>query len=133
MIKSRLNIALLFLLVFGVFFNSAKAQEGQVTVNQSEDIDELLKLKKDINRSEQLFKIQIYSGSFSGVENAKTNFTKHFPGWAISTEFETPNYKIWVGNFKTRLEADRALLRVKKKFSSAFIFKPKKDKKLHKK
>ena len=42
--------------------------------------------------------------------------------------FETPNYKIWIGNFKTRLEADRALLLIKKKFYSAFVFKPKKEK-----
>ena len=42
--------------------------------------------------------------------------------------YETPNYKIWVGNFKTRLEADRALQRIKRAFNSAFIFKPKKGK-----
>jgi hypothetical protein len=42
--------------------------------------------------------------------------------------YETPNYKIWVGNFRTRLEADRALVKVKSKFPTAFIFKPKKDK-----
>ena len=37
------------------------------------------------------------------------------------------NYKIWVGNFKTRLEADRALVKIKRKFSNAFYFKPKTD------
>jgi hypothetical protein len=42
-------------------------------------------------------------------------------------EFETPNYKIWIGNFNTRLEADRALVKVKRKFAYAFYFKPKKD------
>ena len=41
--------------------------------------------------------------------------------------FNTPNYKIWVGNFRDRLEADRALLRIKKSYMNAFIFKPKKD------
>ena len=43
-------------------------------------------------------------------------------------KFETPNYKVWVGNFETRLEADRALRRIKRKFANAFIFKPKKEK-----
>ena len=43
-------------------------------------------------------------------------------------EFETPNYKIWVGNFRNKLEADRTLLKVQKEFPNAFVFKPKKDK-----
>ena len=128
MIKSRIKIVVCFLLISGLYITSSYAQEGTVTVNQSEEIDELLRLKKEINRTEKLFKIQIYSGNRGGAEKARSEFLQSFSEWKISTEFETPNYKIWVGNFKTRLEADRALLRVKKKFRSAFIFKPKKDK-----
>ena len=44
-------------------------------------------------------------------------------------KFETPNYKIWIGKFKTRMEAERALVKIKRKFETAFIFKPKKKKK----
>jgi hypothetical protein len=39
--------------------------------------------------------------------------------------YETPNYKIWIGNFRSRLEADKALIKIKKKYINAFIFKPK--------
>jgi len=105
-----------------------QAQQGVVVVNQDEQIDALLKLKKDINRRNKNFKIQIYNGSRAGAENARLKFLNSYSGWSLSMEYETPNYKIWVGNFNTRLEADRALLRVKKKFSNAFIFKPKKNK-----
>jgi len=49
---------------------------------------------------------------------------KKDPQYRSSLEYETPNYKIWVGNFRSRLEADRALVKVKRKFTSAFIFKP---------
>ncbi len=103
------------------------AQEGMVTVNQDPQIDALLKLKKDVNRRAKNFKIQIYNGRRVGAENARNNFMNYYSGWRVTMEYETPNYKIWVGNFETQLEADRALLRVKKKFSNAFIFKPKKD------
>ena len=105
-----------------------QGQQGVVVVNQDEQIDALLKLKKDINRRERNYKIQIYNGSRTGAENARNKFLTSYSGWSLSMEYETPNYKIWVGNFKTRLEADRALIRVKKKFSNAFIFKPKKNK-----
>ena len=38
--------------------------------------------------------------------------------------YETPNYKVWVGNFFTQIEADKYLLKIRKKYKSAFIFRP---------
>ncbi|MBT8257037.1 MAG: SPOR domain-containing protein [Bacteroidia bacterium] len=116
----------LFLLICFLFSFGIYAQNGVVEVNQDPQIDELVELKKDINRREKNFKIQIYNGNRSGAENARRKFEESYSGWSISMEYETPNYKIWVGNFRTRLEADRALLRVKRKFANAFIFRPKK-------
>ena len=115
------------MLILGL--NYTFAQNAEVNVNQDPQIDQLLKLKKDVNRSSNNFKIQIYNGSRYGAENAQTKFLESFGSWPVSMQYETPNYKIWVGNFETRLEADRALLRIKRKFSNAFIFKPKKKKK----
>lgn len=105
------------------------AQTGSVTVNQNKEIDALLELKKDINRTTSNFKIQIYNGNRLGAENVRSEFNKTYYSWPVSTVFETPNYKIWIGNFKTRLEADRALVEIKQKFPNAFIFKPAKKKK----
>jgi len=102
------------------------AQQGTVTVNQSPEIGKLLRLKKDINSEELRFKIQIYSGNRSAAEAAKANFDGGFSQYSSRLEYETPNYKIWVGNFKSRLEAERALIKIKRKFTSAFIFKPSK-------
>jgi len=110
-------------------FNEIKAQDGIVVVNQDRNIDALLRLKKEVNRTEVNYKIQIYNGNYTGVEKARTDFRNSFSDWATSVKFETPNYKIWVGNFKTKLEADRALLEIKKKFNNAFRFKPKKNNK----
>ena len=103
-----------------------QAQEGTVTVNQDTQIDALLRLKKDINRTETNYRIQIFNGNRSGAEKARIAFRKSFTDWSSSMRYETPNYKIWIGNFNTRLEADRTLLKIKKKFGNAFIFKPKK-------
>ena len=124
----RLKIWMLALFIAPFFGQNIMAQEGVVVVNQDPEISELLDIKKEVNRRASNFKIQIYNGSHEGAKNAREKF-RQFYGWSMSTEYETPNYKIWVGNFETRLEADRALVRVKKKFSNAFVFKPKKDKK----
>ena len=101
------------------------AQEGRVNVDQDKDIATLLEFKKDLNTVD-LYKIQVYQGHRSGAEEAKSKFASLYDEWPISMEYETPNYKIWVGNFRSRLEADKALIKIKKDYSSAFIFKPKK-------
>lgn len=124
--QTKIVLSLAVLTLFSL--SNLLAQEGVVTVNQDRQITELIKLKKEVNRTEFNYKIQIYNGNRSGAENARLEFRKSFSDWSTNIKYETPNYKIWVGNFKTRLEADRALLKVKKKFGNAFIFKPKKEK-----
>ena len=47
--------------------------------------------------------------------------------YSSEMKYETPNYKIWVGDFRTKIEADRALIAIKKKYPNAFIFTPKKS------
>ena len=47
-----------------------------------------------------------------------------FKDTLINIIYETPNYKIWVGNYYTQIEADKKLIKIRRKFSSAFIFRP---------
>ena len=122
---SKYHIVVLIITLFS--FSNLIAQQGTVEVNQDKQIDVLLKVKKDVNASEANYKIQVYSGNRPGAEKAHLDFRSSFGEWSSSMEFETPNYKIWVGNFETRLEADRALVKIKQKFANAFYFKPKKN------
>ena len=115
------------LFLFTVLVNcSLVAQEGTVTINQDKEIEALLEIKKDIETSSNRYRIQIYSGASRGsAEATKSKFSESYSDWPSSIEYETPNYKIWVGNFRSRLEADRALIRIKMTFINAFIFEPK--------
>lgn len=108
-------------------FSALQAQEGVVHIDQKKDIDKLLEYKKDLSTL-NAFIIQVYNGPRSGAEAAKKEVATLYPDWSNSIEYEQPNYKIWVGNFRTRLEADRALLAVKKDYNNAFILRPKKNK-----
>lgn len=126
-------IKLIFFVVFSCLATTfySYSQQGNVTINQDEKITELLNLKKEMNKSDvdlQRYKIQIYNGNRAGANAAKASFRKSFWDWSLTVVYEQPNFKTWAGNFRTRLEADRALKRIKAKFPSAFIFKPKRKK-----
>ena len=124
---NKLIIKRLFFLILICLCGSISAQEGTVNIDQSKAIDKLLEFKKDI-KTVETFKIQVYSGSSSSAaSNVKAEFKQSYVQWPVEMVFNTPNYKIWVGNFRDRLEADRALLLIKKNYMNAFIFKPKKD------
>ncbi len=109
------------------------AQQGTVVVNQDPEITTLLKLKKQINSEDEdsdRYKIQIYSGSRTQAESVENSFDNSFNSWSSKLVYETPNYKIWVGSFRKRIEAERALKEINKKFpTGTFIFKPKKKNK----
>jgi hypothetical protein len=121
----------LSLLTLFVFIGVSHAQQGEVVINQDPEIAQLLALKKEINSNEDSsdrYKIQIYSGRRVSAEKSNSDFRDSYGQWSSKLVYETPNYKVWVGSFRSRLEADRALLEVKRKFPNAFIFKPKKEK-----
>ena len=129
LLKTKLQI--ISVLSFILIANISYAQQGHVVINQDQDLSKLLALKKEMNLSENdsdRYKIQIYSGDRSGAEKAKSSFNNAFYPLPSVLKYETPNYKVWVGNFRSRLEADRALVKVKKSFPDAFRFKPKKEK-----
>lgn len=127
-----LKISILGILSFVMATTFGFSQQGNVTINQDKKITELLNLKKEINKSEtdsDRYKIQIYSGNTrSDAYSSQKEFLESFSEWPTTVLFENPNFKTWIGNFRTRLEADRALKRIKLNFPSAFIFKPKKEK-----
>ena len=126
-LKSRINFVSLICLVLTTSF--CFGQQGTVTVNQDKKITNLLEIKKDMNKNEidsDRYKIQIYSGNRSSAESAQREFNNSFTDWKATIQYETPNFKIWAGNFTTRLEADRALKKIKNKFPNAFPFRPKK-------
>lgn len=115
-------------IIIFIFSCNLNAQEGTVVINQDKEIEDLLNIRKSMETSFDRYKIQIYSGlSRSSAETARTEFLENYSDWPSSIEYETPNYKIWVGDFRSRLEADRALIRIKKTFMNAFIFEPKKN------
>lgn len=95
-------------------------------INKDGRIDSLVKLKKEINKNLFNLKIQIFSGKRAkALELIENHVKDSYPETTIEVVYETPNYKVWIGDFFSQLEADKTLLKIKKKYPEAFIFRPK--------
>ena len=101
------------------------AQQGIVKVNIDDNISHLLDIKKEVNSSLGVIKIQIFSGSRIKAEELLQKFKYDFPKHSAQMVYESPNYKIWFGEFINQIQADRELEIVRKKYKEAFSFKPK--------
>ena len=109
-----------------LFFSAfVMAQDGKVSVNVDKNVSRLMAIKKEIHKAQSSIKIQIYSGSRRNAEAKLMQFNLDFPEISTVMVYETPNYKIWSEDFRTQLEADRALIKVRKTYKEAFSFRPK--------
>jgi hypothetical protein len=128
--------ALLLLSSLTAFFVSAKAQGGSsivtnpnVTVYQDTGIANLVQAYKDYNQKKEFtdgYRIQIlYSNVRDEAYKIKSTMYVQFPDLAPYVEYESPNFKVRVGDFKTRLEATYYLQQVIPLYPGAFIVKDK--------
>ncbi len=107
------------------------AQGATLTVNQDPKITQLLDLKKNLEKEREFsdgYTIQLYYGELDKANQTLRKYKGSYSNWPASIEYETPNYKVWAGNFATRIEAERAMIEIQKSFSSAFILKPERRK-----
>ena len=118
--------AFFYSLIIFMFVENIQAQNVSTTINEDAKIPELLDLKKSLEEENKLaigYTIQLYYGELSKANSIIKKYRNSFNSWPASIEYETPNYKVWVGSFSTRLEADRARLEIKEKYPAAFILK----------
>lgn len=124
--KRSLNHLLFIFLFFN--FNTLKAQN--IIVNQDPKFEQLLNEKRKVNSSITInnrYKIQIFNGTSDASKKTLIQFKKENKNYDATIIFSTPLYKVWIGNFKTRIEAERNLNLLKKKYPSAILIKPSKQ------
>lgn len=105
------------------------AQHQNITVSQDPKFEQLLNEKRKTNVSNATndwYKIQIFSGESEKAKKTLNEFKQEFSNIDGTIVFNTPNYKVWVGNFKTRIEAERNLIDIRKKYKNVLLIKPNK-------
>lgn len=118
-------LTLIAIITFSVF--DASGQEGKVTIQQDSKIENLLAIYKSSNESQEYYRIQIGFGSYAKAQSIKENVEVDFPGLFSKIDFDSPTYRVRVGRFKTKLEAERKFKEVRIKYPDAMLLKPKKS------
>jgi len=106
---------------------SGYSQDKGINVSQDPKFEQLLNEKRKINSSltvNERYKIQIYYGESETAKKTLNEFRKEFKNLDGTIVFNTPTYKVWIGNFKTKIEAERNLNDLKKKYPNALVIKP---------
>ena len=111
---------------------STFAQErGKVIVTKDPQIDSLiakrLALSKNVKAGTGIwvsgFRVQIFSGmSRQDAYNEQAKFKVRFPSQTTYISYVQPNYRLRVGDFRTKLEAEKFMNELKKFYSSLFVF-----------
>lgn len=101
---------------------------GSLTINQDERLDELVRRHIDINRKGegmQGYRIRIFSQSGQTArQNANTTraeFFNKFPDVETYLDWDPPNFRVYIGDFRTRSEALKMQREINPDYPNSFI------------
>jgi hypothetical protein len=116
--------------LFFIPFISSAQTRGKVEVVKDPLIDTLIARRPYLNKtvsgggetSSSGFRLQIYFGSSrQAAYDAQSKFVNEFPETPTYISYVEPNFKVQVGDFRTRLEAQKLESELTGMFSSFFI------------
>jgi hypothetical protein len=115
--------SILFFLFLGSFCASLMAQNS--TPPNEELVKDLVDRHKRIGllkQTTQGYRIQLYFGSErTKATELKLDFTNNFSNTPAYLIYQQPNFKVRVGDFKTRMEAFAFLESIKEFYTTSFI------------
>jgi hypothetical protein len=112
--------------------NKKQAAEGRVNIYQDSRVDAIL--KRHIEYNQQLegidgYRIHIFfdagNQSLSRANQAAARYQMLYPTDTAYVSFSEPYYRVRVGDFRTRLDADGYLQKIIKDYPNAFVIKDK--------
>ena len=114
--KSYLTV-FFFVLIAGCLSISA-----QNKTNTSKQIKTLIAKKRAFNKKYGYgFRIQIYYGNETKARSMKSEFKVNYPEVYAKLDYNQPYWKVQVGNYKTRLEADKAMVNFSENFTGLIV------------
>lgn len=115
---------LIFIVISLFCLQVAKAQEGIINLKQDPKIAQLVAVYNSVNSKVDYYQIQVGFGSYNKAQNLKSQVDIDFPGLYSKIEFQEPTYRVRLGKFRNKLEAERKFMEVRKKYPNAMLLKP---------
>ena len=117
---NRIGIICFFALLSGI---AGHGQRGQVSIEQDPEIGRLLNLYKEAKANADYYTIQVGFGTYDTAEQLRDEVAVEFPEYEPKIVFDSPTYRVHVGKFSSRLEAEKKFQEVRRKFPSALLLK----------
>lgn len=108
-------------------FAFTQGQEGQLNIQQDKKIEELLEIYKSALNTTEYYRIQVGFGSLPQAQRIKADVEQDFPSLPSKIDFDSPTYRVRLGRFKTKMEAERKFNEVRAKYPNAMLLKPEKS------
>ena len=116
--KSK-RIAPLFLFFFIAISHSTYSQKKTTKL---EEIRNIISKKRNFNKEFGFgYSIQLYNGNEQQARQILTRFNVDFPDRFSKLVYNSPEWKVQVGNYKTKLEADKELIKFQKKITGIIV------------
>ncbi|SIQ23284.1 SPOR domain-containing protein [Maribacter ulvicola] len=113
--------------VFACFTHFSHSQSAQINIEQDQKIDQLLEVYKSSLSNNEYYRIQVGFGNYAKAQKIKSNVEEDFPDLPSKIDFDSPTYRVRVGRFTSRLNAERKFNEVRIKYPDAMLLKPKKS------
>ncbi len=100
------------------------ADTGKVELVQEYKVKDLLNKHIEVNSKAPIkgYRIKIHFGSDKNkAKEVKAKFISKFPEIAAYEKYDQPNFNIRVGDYRTKLEAYKALKEIQLEFPSSFL------------
>ena len=117
-----------FLVIISGNMTAQNTNENNSVVISNARIDTLVQLHIEHNKKYpvvQGYRIQILMASGNDAlditEEAKTIFLEKYPNTPAHLTFDEPDYRVRVGDFRTRLNAEKFLDKINRKYPGAWV------------
>jgi hypothetical protein len=125
--KRYLSI-ILFIVFIATGMVAQDTQQNNSVVFRDSRIDSLIKLHIEHNQKypvSQGYRIQIIKASGNDAltitEEARDEFTDKYIDIPVYLTFDEPYYRVRVGDFRTRLEAEKFLKKISRRYPGAWV------------
>lgn len=116
--KNNLFLSAFFLLLV----LSSSTLSAQNKTNSNPEITRLIAKKRSFNKTYGYgYIIQIYYGNETKARSLRNKFKLEFPEVYTELGYDKPDWKVLVGKYKTKLEADKAVIRFSEKFAGLIV------------